>query len=1046
MRGTTPAATETVLVAQIRRPKMKTWRRRLIAVGLVAAVVLGSGVAFAETWSGGAGAGNGQWDNGANWDSASPPANPTGNTITYDNDGAAVTGVVTGDWRVGTMDFKHTTGSHKIDLNGATLTVGGDSSINRGGLNIGGLLVAHGTGGTGNKAVVFTNGTLRLGDGSLVSIGVGIGRQTRGQLDLRQAAIEGGVLKLANLYIGRRDSWTYADILDGVSDVLLGSGTASALHVVNNLTIGYGSGRAHGRIGEIVGTTYMLPVGMDLLLGDATSSPPVRCAATIGRGGWYETTGELRAQSGGQFTGYLSSLTVGRTEDDHYLRGLLLLEDMTNCAVDVTTVFIGKGGKVSLPPGVVTNGTTSVGSDGTGSLTLRGTRYAVTNSVHVYGSGRINVTVTNASTGLDIIPSTAGALTVDSGGLIDITFEQDPPPGGLTWGLRWLGNHVSALQTLESQGRLSWSTNAGVTVVAALFYDSSAGYTYIGLNDSDDPMAVAGDITVELIPPDPVEIGVDDLDGGSYDPKGPAHYIVATNLYYAGGAATNRVVFSTAGVYNVTLEVVNNVSATGTATAVVTVIDPITPTAGGVTWSGLAPTALMDRREWQWADNWLGGVAPTNPTTAVVNFGIEGLSVTGIVEDARAVGTLRLSNTSGSHTIDLGGHTLTVSGTLQAGSGGRGWGLLTNGTVRVGSGGTPGNISVGYMDVDTTCKLTIGGAALEGTIDQVSIGRGRLSVGVLDLQAATVPGGTLRMSDLYIGDRGANWTYPDSRNGISTLDLGTGTVAAVQIVDNLVIGRGSGRAHGRMGEVITPVNQSAQGQSQTGTHKLPVGCDLIFGDATSSPPARCAVTIGRGGDYDTSGELIAQSGGEFNGTMSSLIVGKHEGVHELRGLLELGTMDRCTVDALSVFVGRGGHVSLPPGTATVGTTTVGTDTAGNGRLDLLGTHYSITNACTIGARGTVNVEVGSGAIGLDLAESATMTVSAGGLIDITFTGPGLGYGLRWAGDKTSEIQSLIDDGKITWDDSATGRTAGLFFRSGYTFIGPPPAGTVISVR
>jgi hypothetical protein len=67
MRGTTPAALETVLVAEIRRPKMNTWRRRLIAVGLVPPVVLGAGVALAETGSGGAGAGNGQWDNGANW-------------------------------------------------------------------------------------------------------------------------------------------------------------------------------------------------------------------------------------------------------------------------------------------------------------------------------------------------------------------------------------------------------------------------------------------------------------------------------------------------------------------------------------------------------------------------------------------------------------------------------------------------------------------------------------------------------------------------------------------------------------------------------------------------------------------------------------------------------------------------------------------------------------------------------------------------------------------------------------------------------------------
>ncbi len=101
----------------------------LQAVVLALGVALAAGGAMGETWSGGAGAGNEEWNHDLNWDGGAAPANPTTNTVTFGNTGAtnvigAVNNVVEANRTVGRLQYQNTGTSYhttKIPA-GVTLT------------------------------------------------------------------------------------------------------------------------------------------------------------------------------------------------------------------------------------------------------------------------------------------------------------------------------------------------------------------------------------------------------------------------------------------------------------------------------------------------------------------------------------------------------------------------------------------------------------------------------------------------------------------------------------------------------------------------------------------------------------------------------------------------------------------------------------------------------------------------------------------------------------------------------------------------------------
>ena len=222
--------------------------------------------------------------------------------------------------------------------------------------------------------------------------------------------------------------------------------------------------------------------------------------------------------------------------------------------------------------------------------------------------------------------------------------------------------------------------------------------------------------------------------------------------------------------------------------------------------------------DWTLPANWVGDVMPGRPATSVVTFNDTGAKAQGVVSsmldaDWTLNGGLTFANTAGKyHTIDLGGNTLLVAGTLTLNGGGQA--NTTNGTLQLGQAGTPVNVSI------PNGPLVVG-SQLYSSFTNVYIGN--LNHGVnetcLDLRNAVVTQTVFSATTLSLGHmgtyyRGIGNLYINDRNSvIDTLQVRYFTLADGAITMNagadVIIGSESER-----GTILV-------GQKRVGQQRLP---------------------------------------------------------------------------------------------------------------------------------------------------------------------------------------------------------------------------------
>lgn len=498
-------------------------------------------------------------------------------------------------------------------------------------------------------------------------------------------------------------------------------------------------------------------------------------------------------------------------------------------------------------------------------------------------------------------------------------------------------------------------------------------------------------------------------------------------------------------------------------------------------------------------------------TTGVLQADLSSLSIAVNSQISGGTGT---NNTTGS--LDLSGLTggyLNVSGATKVGVGtgssgslslGSGMDVLlgvntsTRGTLDVASGynaktssflmdsGTfnayLSSINIGY-ETRTNASTNVTGTvdlknATGGTLDvmgQVLIGHGRGAVGKLLLgdNISTQIGSSSTRNNLYIG--AAHTTY----TSLATSELTAGANTFNAYVSNLVVGQGFSDAKldlsdatgvldvsGNVDIALSTDNNGAPGT--IGKVILGDGMDMVIGSSSS----RVALTI-LTGNSPNEGSLTAGTG-TFTAYLTNMTIGRNTrsnaSLSTVPGTLDLSQISNGVLDVsgdvsigynLGVNYGRiKGLVKLHETQATtqnlyIGDTTVQTQ----GTLELDNSIFAVSGTAslkgTAGYTGQVISTLNGESSGLDLGASATLTVSAQGLIDITFNsigpGPTIYWGLRWAGSHTSDLQTLQTQGRLQWDDSALIAQslpgASIFEDGGYTYVGvqfiPSPASGVL---
>jgi hypothetical protein len=1017
-------------------------------------------------WSGAAGGGNRNWNTASNWVGNLAPTNPTVATIYFKTNGQAVVGLLEADRQIGGVSFDSVVNFsnivHVVDLGGRALTLatnlssatyrGWNFRLTNGTLRLGTVATAANltVGSRADATLTMSPGTF-LDTVNLGSVSLGeydSSGQGTAILDLRGCQVVGGVLRMLSLTMAgyNKSSFIYMD----------GNTVISSIEVSNTVSLG----ASFGPGGWLVDASYIgnpadsgnLPANISLKIG---SSPAQRGDLIVNKvGGTIGTrTDKIVATSGGIFTAYLTNLWVAangaNAGDSQAQYGLLDISRMSSCSVDALDVRLGVPasplstdnikGEWRVCSGTVTAGTVVVGASagkGYGLLALSNTTFTVTNTLTINTTGTNLVSVGAEPSGFDV----QGSL-VDGGGRILVSFLAAPTVG-TNWAIRIKGDAQSTLNAMigASPSRLT-STGTYPNKKAGVLYDAAAGYTYYALADSNAfatlPVAVAHDErTYEIVPAGTVVIGTNDINNGSSDPNSRP---LTLTIYTNGGPESASLTFNAAGDYGVTLKAAaNSDSATDTCTVHVVVVNPGVTNA--LTWKGGAPSALMDRREWRWSGNWVDGVPPTNPTIGTIHYKTDGQSVTGLLEQSRTVGGLYFDSlavaASITHALNLGGHTLTVAGSLDSESL-RNWTMrMTNGTLRLGSVSQSASLRVGRLE---GAMLTLApGMALDPVnVASISLGEHTSSgsgLCVLDWRGCAVSGGVLRLGDLALT------SY--NNNGYLYLDGGTG-LGSIEVTNTLSLGMSIGAGN-------TYIGNPADG-------KLPANVSIKVG---TDAARRGNLHLTRVSSYSSArtDKLVATSGGTFTAYLTNLWVSANHGVNSssaLYGLLDIGRMDSCNLDIQSLLLAPDratgplatdkyqGELRLGPGTVTLGTGVIGaTNNAGFGLLAMSNTTFTVTNTLTINRSGRVEISVASQPCGLVISNAAdtalSLATATNGALRIAFRAPGAfpHYGLSWAGDHVSVLQALRADGRLAVDDAGVSPMAVEVFRwQGVTYVG-----------
>ena len=656
--------------------------------------------------------------------------------------------------------------------------------------------------------------------------------------------------------------------------------------------------------------------------------------------------------------------------------------------------------------------------------------------------------------GLDILKGFS-----DGGGTIRVFFVESPSVE-TNWAIRIQGDAVSTLQTMYGSGRLI-ASGSYPGKLAGVLYDPVSNATYFAMADSNAfpsvPFAIAYDErTWEWAPGWPVIIGTSDVNCASYDPLGrPISMSVRTN----GGIETASLTLDAVGNYQVVLKVSAGTDE-ASDTCLVHVVNAPAGTTSNLTWYGGASTPLMDRREWMWSANWKEGTPPADPYPGTLIFRYDGQGVTGRLEQSRTVANLHVGESGFTigHTIDLGGHVLTVTNRLRVVSSGYTYRQtlnLTNGTLRLGEDNSAASLEV--MDPDTF-RIMPGATIDTYNVCCVTTRPNAYGYTEIDLRGASVAGGRFRVRRFIAQCWG--WYGPRV-----LLDSGT-ALQSLEVLEDFKFGIGQVNLYSPC-YIGNPADSFVMEGKSLG--RLPPNIILKVG---TSPSQRGSVTVVE--HQDASGILLAaitaSGGGSFTAYLTNFVVGGRSGTGARfpRALLDFGKMTNCLVDTHQLLIAPGsdtagptdneqGELRLPPGIMFVGTGVVGAvDGVGFGRLQGSNTTIIVTNALSIRKTGRLLLYVGSTSCGLVISNAADsaldMNLATNGALSITFVESpaqtGLHYGLRWTGDHRTTLGAWLADGRIALNDAALGsRRATLFKTGGETFIGIPPVpGTVFVVK
>ncbi len=311
--------------------------------------------------------------------------------------------------KLGSLDFRNgqlgenVGGVYKLPSN-TSLTIGTSGSPTA-------LVIGQGGGrSTGTASVIMTGGTFEAYLSSL-SLGVdGFESRGYGTLDLSGAtlaAAHGGVLEIPTLNMA-------ADGYSGSGSLLFTASTG-----INHLKLGSLDFR-NGSLGENVGGVYKLPSNTSLTIG--TSGSPT--ALVIGHGGSRSAGSASVIMTGGAFTAYLSSVSLGAEGFESGGQGTLDLSAATLAAVhnrilQMDTLLLGgRGGKGVL---VFTAGT------GIDHLVVKGNLTMKSGGLGQWDAGagayklpsNTSLTIGQSGTPVNlVIGQTSGSRTVEDGRII----------------------------------------------------------------------------------------------------------------------------------------------------------------------------------------------------------------------------------------------------------------------------------------------------------------------------------------------------------------------------------------------------------------------------------------------------------------------------------------------------------------------------------------------------------------------------------------------------------------------------------------------------